>query len=196
MLFDLIGALCSLLSTYYFIRMDNKAWGIGMIATCLNGVLYWYNGIYADMTLESFYFFTMVYGWHKWHSLEKTNYNHAVKQLNYLHAFILLILFCIGFNLIYFILIYFTNSSIPALDAFTTTLSLIAQWLMCHKIMMTWVLWFITDAIYAWIYLTKAIPFHALLMIIYMGMAITGYLFWMREQERRVTHQQLDSEFP
>lgn len=196
MLFDLIGALCSLLSTYYFIRMDNKAWGIGMIATCLNGGLYWYNGIYADMALESFYFFTMAYGWNQWRSHEKTNYNHAIKRLTNAHALILLIVFCIGFKLIYSILIYFTNSSIPTLDAFTTTLSLIAQWLMCHKIMMTWILWFITDAVYAWMYLTKVIPFHALLMIIYMGMAVTGYLFWKREQERRTIHQQLDNEFP
>ena len=196
MFFDLIGALCSLLSTYYFIRMNNKAWGVGMIATGLNGGLYWYHGIYADMALESFYFFTMIYGWYKWHHSEKNNYNQTgpLKQLPYSYALILLILLCTVFALIYSILIYFTHSTIPTLDAFTSTLSLIAQWLMCHKIMITWVLWFITDAFYVWLYLTKNLPFHALLMLVYTGMAMMGYIFWARELERGATRQQLDNE--
>nr|WP_081726626.1 nicotinamide mononucleotide transporter [Legionella oakridgensis] len=56
MFYDLIGAIASLLSTYYFIRQNNKAWAIALLATALNGWLYWQTGIYADMCLESFYF--------------------------------------------------------------------------------------------------------------------------------------------
>ena len=56
MLYDLFSALTSLLSTYYFIRLDIKAWPIGLLATCFNGWLFWQKGIYADMCLESFYF--------------------------------------------------------------------------------------------------------------------------------------------
>ena len=56
MLFDLIGALTSLLSTYFFIRMNNKAWPVGMLATVLNGWLYWYKGIYAEYDLGGLLF--------------------------------------------------------------------------------------------------------------------------------------------
>jgi len=185
MFFDLIGALFSLLSTYYFIRMNNKAWGIGMIATCLNGGLYWYKGIYADMALELFYFFTMIYGWHTWQNNKKNLYNQIItlKKLTFIHWLLLGFLFCSVFTLIYLILVYYTHSSIPALDTLTTTLSLVAQWLMCHKIIMTWVFWFITDTFYVWLYFTKALPFHAILMLIYTGMAVTGYIVWSRTEK-------------
>lgn len=193
MLFDLIGAVCSLLSTYYFIHMDNKAWGIGMIATCLNGGLYWYKGIYADMALESFYFFTMIYGWYQWQHNPRAHVS-SLKQLNKTQALILTLSFSGGFALIYYILIHYTSSTVASLDAFTTTLSLVAQWLMCHKIIITWILWFITDAVYAWLYLSKNLPFHALLMLLYTGMAVIGYLSWARETKRGAIPQPLGNE--
>ncbi|RUR08703.1 nicotinamide riboside transporter PnuC [Legionella sp. km772] len=192
MFFDLISALCSLLSTYYFIRMNNKAWGIGMIATCLNGGLYWYSGIYADMVLEAFYFFTMAYGWYKWQEYEnKGHHTLKLKKLSSAQSVVLLSLFLIIFIFIYATLITLTQSNIPALDALTTTLSLVAQWLMCHKIILAWGFWFITDAFYVWLYLTKNLPFHALLMFIYTGMAVMGYLVWtqaarIKEDESRL----------
>ena len=74
MLFDILGALFSLVSTYFFIRLNNKAWIVGLIATCVNGGLYWYKAIYADMGLELFYFFMMIYGWYKWQATGNNKY--------------------------------------------------------------------------------------------------------------------------
>lgn len=62
MLLDILGAIISLLSTYYFIRLDSKAWLTSLFATCLNAFLYWQKGIYADMILESFYFLALAMG--------------------------------------------------------------------------------------------------------------------------------------
>jgi nicotinamide mononucleotide transporter len=182
MLFDIMGALCSLLSTYYFIRLNKKAWLIGIVATCLNGWLYWQKGIYADMLLEGFYFLSMGYGWFKWQDTANNHSNQPI-QLNQLPIrqwLLLFILFCVVFIIIYALLILFTHSSVAILDATTTALSLVAQWLMCHKIIVTWALWFITDTLYILMYLTKNLPFHCLLMIIYTGMAIIGYRTWER----------------
>lgn len=186
MLFDLVGTLCSLLSTYYFIRLNSKAWIVGIAATCVNGALYWYKGIYADMTLEGFYFFSMGYGWYKWQISTKNYFKHSVLlgQLSTTQWLILFFSCCTLFALIYTILALFTQSTVILLDTLTTTLSLAAQWLMCHKIIGTWILWFLTDALYAWMYLSKSLPFHTFLMIIYTGMAFIGYVSWTRRAPR------------
>jgi nicotinamide mononucleotide transporter len=86
--------------------------------------------------------------------------------------------------LLRYLLETFTHSTVALLDAATTSLSLVAQWLMCHKIIITWVLWFITDVLYAAMYLSKNLPFHSILMIIYTGMAIAGYLVWARRYKK------------
>lgn len=183
MFFDLFGALCSLLSTYFFIRLNKNAWLVGLLATCINGWLYWQKGIYADMVLEAVYFVSMGYGWYLWstgqaHTSNKQliRYHLSLKQWLIL-ATTLVTVFC----LIYAFLRTYTHSTVPILDATTTSLSLVAQWLMCHKIIITWFLWFITDALYAFLYWHKSLPFHALLMIVYTGMAITGYMVWAKQ---------------
>lgn len=156
---------------------------MGLTATLLNGTLYFTKEIYADMGLECFYFISMCYGWHQWQkdTTSQTKTTLTLKFLSFKQWFILGIAFGMIFLIIHYILKNYTHSNIVALDAITTTFSLLAQWLMCHKIIITWFFWFITDAIYAWMYLTKNLPFHTVLMLIYTGMAITGYLYWLRK---------------
>lgn len=190
MLFDTMGALVSLLSTYLFIRLNNKAWLVGMLATCLNGWLYWHKGIYADMFLEIFYFLSMCYGWYLWdnhYSINQGKIPSQGKQLSTKQWVLLPIVLFSIFLTIYYLLKTQTNSNVAFMDAATTALSLMAQWLMCHKIILTWVLWFITDAVYAFMYLSKDLPVHCGLMLIYTGMAITGYWVWAKQRNTKVS---------
>lgn len=187
MFFDLIGALISLISTYYFVRLNNKAWPVGIIATVLNGWLYWRKGIYADMVLELCYFLSMCYGWYKWQQIAPQNRTNTQASLGYLRPLqwvSLCLLLGVVFISTHFLLQNLTHSTVAFLDAATTSVSLVAQWLMCHKIIVTWLLWFITDALYAGMYLSKNLPFHSMLMIIYMGMAIAGYFVWARQYKK------------
>lgn len=186
MLFDLFGACCSLLSTYYFIKLNSKAWAIGLLATIINGWLYWHKGIYADMVLEIAYFLSMGYGWYKWQSTSKNYKNHptGLNQLSASHWALLFLLLSGVFFIVYTLLSTLTASSVAFLDASTTSLSLVAQWLMCQKIITTWLIWFITDALYALLYFGKNLPFHCLLMIIYTGLAVSGFLIWSRASRK------------
>lgn len=198
MFFDLAGATLSLLSTYYFIRLNNKAWLVGIAATCLNGWLYWQQGIYADMMLEVVYFLSMGYGWYRWQRTRqnKTNQQREIGYLNLGQSTGLMVLIMVVFSSIYFSLIVFTKSTVAFLDATTTSLSLIAQGLMCHKIIVTWLLWFITDLLYALMYFNKHLPFHTGLMLVYTGMAVTGYVVWARQSKEssyRVSESDLSS---
>jgi len=190
MLFDLIGAVLSLLSTYYFIRLNNKAWFIGMIATGVNGLLYWQKGIYADMGLEIIYFLSMCYGLYLWKDLGSQNIdkqNTSIQSLTLNHGLFLTLVFGLIFGIIYGLLLNFTQSTVAFMDAFTASISLVAQWLMCHKFIATWVLWLVTDVLYSFMYLGKNLPFHCLLMIIYAGMAVTGYIVWARRSKAALT---------
>ncbi|RAP38315.1 hypothetical protein B1207_00015 [Legionella quinlivanii] len=176
MLLDLLGTLLSLLSTWYFIQMDRKAWIISIFATAINSVLYFSKGIYADTLLEIFYLLNSFYGLLLWN--RTLNSKFKVKWLSFPQATVLLMLTTALYLVIYFLLRQYTDSTVASLDALTTALSIMGQWLMCYKIIYTWLVWFITDAIYAYMYFYKQIPFHAFLMFLYTIMAIAGYLKW------------------
>ncbi|KTD39318.1 Nicotinamide mononucleotide transporter [Legionella nautarum] len=180
MLLDILGTVTSLLSTYYFIRLDNKAWLMTLLATCLNSVLYWQNGIYADMLLELFYFLSTCYGWYLWQ--KPTEQPGNIRKLSKRQWTILLIAVISCFILFSILLSTFTHSNIVLLDALTTSLSLAAQWLICHKALAAWFFWLVTDSIYAYMYFHKQLPFHCLLMLVYTGMAVIGYLTWTKQK--------------
>lgn len=178
--YDLLTTLVSLLSTYYFTRLNLKAWTIGIFATFLNGWLYWEKEIYADMFLQLFYLITLLYGWYQWTTVNTLKTN-TIKFLSFKKTIAL----GFGIGCLYFFILWFlrhyTSSSVAQIDALTTSLSIVAQCLICYKVITTWVIWFIADTLYAGLYFSKNLPSHALLAIFYAGLAIRGYLHWRKE---------------
>lgn len=190
-LYDLFSTLVSLLSTHYFIRLNLKAWPIGILATGLNGWLYWQKGIYADMFLQLFYSISFVYGWYQWSHGSRPK----ARPIELL-SFPKLLFLCLGLATLYLIILCvlkrFSYSTVTEIDALTTSLSLIAQCLMCYKVITTWILWFLADVLYAGLYFNKNLPFHSLLAIIYAGLAMTGYIHWRHEYTHSISTQSRD----
>ena len=183
-LLDLLGAIASLSSTLLFISVNRLAWVITILATLLNGYLYFQKGIYAEMTLEVAYFASAFYGWFAWKMPKKQNHSEITTLSSILQWLTLIVSWSVLYSLLWYVLSHYTNTSVASLDATTTALSLMAQWLMCRKVIVTWALWFITDLIYVYLYFIKALPFHASLALIYTGLAITGYLRWRKYQRQ------------
>ena len=187
-IYDVLGACTSLLSTYYFIRLDTKAWPISLVSTCINSWLYWQKGIYAEMFLESFYFLSICYGWYRWAN-QKQEKSASLIHLTYWRVFFLCLTILALHLIIFNALKSYTHSTVPELDALTTSLSIVAQCLMCYKVIASWVLWFFADALYAFMYSDKNLPFHMLSMFPYLAMAIYGGVKWCKKykSEEHVT---------
>ncbi len=175
---DLLGATTSLSATLLFVSVNRIAWLITIIATLLNGWLYWQQGIYADMALEFAYFASALYGWISWKASDLSQ-SSEIKTISSKQEWLTLLGYLsISYCVLWGFLSSYTHTTVATLDAATTSLSLMAQWLMCRKVITTWILWFITDAIYAYLYYIKSLPFHVVLVLIYLGLALTGYFRW------------------
>lgn len=180
---DQLGALLALLATYCLVKNQVIAWPISLLATVISLFLYYQVGLYGDAGLAVFYFFSALYGWYAWTHVGNTqivtrSITHITRQhFNYLLGFSV-----VSTALVYSCLVYYTDSDVAFFDATTTVLSLGAQWLMCRKIIQTWILWFIVDAINIGLFIYKGIPYHALLMMVYLFMAIAGYLNWQKNR--------------
>ena len=175
---DFIGASLSLISTYYFTQAKRIAWLIGIAAIVLNIFLYAQKGIYGHLLLEGIYFISMIIGIIQWSQGTTKNKVLAIRSLRLKEAcFYSIFAFCVILLLAQG-LIRFTNSDIPYWDATTTVLCLLAQWLLCLKVIHCWILWFIVDAMVATLQLYKGIPFHSAIHWMYLIMAIMGYYRW------------------
>jgi nicotinamide mononucleotide transporter len=175
---DALGTTVSLLSTFFYTRQSRLAWPAGLVATMINGYLFWRKGIYGDLTIELLYTCTMAYGWYLWSQSNATTTSGNFIQLTWKQWMFLTAASLFLYSLIWFLLTSFTHSTVAKLDALTTTLSLLAQLLMCYKIIATWVVWLIVDGLYVMLYSTKQLPFHVALMLIYLAMAVWGLHYW------------------
>ena len=82
---------------------------------------------------------------------------------------------------IYWILVRFTDSTVPVCDSFTTALSMVALWALAQKYAEQWLLWLVVDAVCTVLYIYKQIPFTACLYGFYTVRAVLGYRQWLRK---------------
>jgi nicotinamide mononucleotide transporter len=86
---------------------------------------------------------------------------------------------------IYWLLVTFTNSTVPLADSFTTALSLVGIWALAHKYLEQWFVWIAVDIVTCVLYFYKEIPFKASLYALYVIIAILGFFKWRREMEAK-----------
>lgn len=94
-----------------------------------------------------------------------------------------LILRTLGFFLLawaatYYVLVTYTNSTVPLLDAFTNALSFVGLWALARKYVEQWLFWIAVDVVCCYLYVVKGIPFKAGLYGLYVVIAVLGYIKW------------------
>jgi nicotinamide mononucleotide transporter len=79
-----------------------------------------------------------------------------------------------------------TDASVPYFDAFTTTLSVIAQFQLTRKILENWTLWIVADVVYIGVYSYKDLYWTAGLYVVFLILCVKGYRDWAHNQHGAV----------
>jgi nicotinamide mononucleotide transporter len=177
------GAVCVL-----FV-VDQNIWNfpVGIANNVFFIILFLSSRLYGDMALQIVYIFLGIIGWRQW------IYGGANRtELHVCRASMkeLLIIGCVSAAATAGLRVYFVriHDSAPLLDALTTVLSLIAQYLLNGKRIENWFVWIIADAIYVGLYLQKGLFLTAVLYAVFIGMCIAGLLSW-RKEGRRISEE-------
>ena len=154
-------------------------WVVGIIMPALDIWLYWSHGLYGDAGMAVYYTLAAVYGYAVWtwgkNSEAKGLPITYMKKSLYLPT---LVCFLLAWAATYYILVTFTNSTVPLQDSFTNALSFVGLWALARKYIEQWFFWIIVDAVCCYLYVVKGIPFKALLYGLYVVIAIAGYRKW------------------
>lgn len=140
--------------------------------------------LYADMTLQVFFFILSIYGWVIWMTKRGEAAVRPTRLWNEKLAALLggfIVIFTTVWGLV---LDVYTDASIPYLDAFIATLSLTAQFLLSYKILQNWYFWILVDVLSIGMYFYKELYTTSFLYVIFLGIAIMGLVDWKREYAR------------
>lgn len=180
-LVDLTGAMLWLISGYFYIKERPVAWLISLMAIPCDATMDIIIGVYGDLFLQFIYFVLLIYGWYVWRYGNEAEDELPILRMTLSQFYFYAVLSSIVVTLIWMGLNDFTDSQIPLMDATVTCLSLVAQWLMCRKIIESWILWVFVDVVYIVIYMSKSMPFHGLMSLVDACVCVVGYIYWVRE---------------
>ena len=182
---ELFGLTIGLLYLYLEYKANIWLWPVGVIMPIVYIVIFYQNKFYADMTFNVYYLFASIYGWYIWaKSLEETDQG-LISHLPKRYIAGLIATFVAIFAVIAFLLINFTDSEVPYGDSFTTTLSILAMWMLAHKYIEQWLLWIVVNAVTAVLYYSKELNITVVLFVVNFVVSILGYMKWKRMMEQQ-----------
>jgi nicotinamide mononucleotide transporter len=181
---EVIGVITGLICVYLAAVNNILNWPIAMISVGVYIFIFFNARLYADMGLQ-FYFMAMnIYGWYYWSRKPATEQKTPValvtkKELVFSFIAVIAATYILGSILRY------TPASYPYIDSFCTACSLVAQVFLARKILENWLLWIFVDIIYVGIYIFKGLHLTAVMYVIYVGIALMGYIDWKKDYKKQ-----------
>ena len=161
---DILTTILGLIYIWLEYRAHIALWVIGVIMPALDIVLYWQHGLYGDAGMACYYTFAALYGFYVW-KFVKTRKKKEPLPIIFMPRR-------------QYVLVTWTDSTVPLLDSFTNALSFVGLWALARKYVEQWVFWMVVDGVCTFLYIKKGIPFKAMLYGLYVVIAIAGYLKW------------------
>jgi len=179
---ELSGALISLVYLFFSYKQIIWLWPFGLLSAIFYIWIYYFSGFYADMSLQIYYVFVSIYGWYHWTSGKSGSQKPLLKvsQINRRSMVVLTFVFGLLWLIISQVLIHYTDSQVPVMDALTTAGGIVATWMLARKVLEHWLLWVVIDLISMGLYLYKELYATAILFLIYSIVAIAGYQAWKK----------------
>jgi nicotinamide mononucleotide transporter len=177
---ELVAVVFGIVSVYLSTRQNILSWPTAIVNVSLFFFLFMRAGLYSDTGLQVVYLVLSIYGWYQW---LYGGADHGTLKVSRTSARTWVTLAGIG-AATWFLLSTITKrlpgTALPHLDAATTTVSLIAQWMMTRKLLENWVLWVMVDVVYVGMFIYKELYLTAFNYAVYLVIAAMGFFAWRR----------------
>ncbi|MGM0611922.1 MAG: nicotinamide riboside transporter PnuC [Bacteroidota bacterium] len=181
---ELLAMALGLVSIVLQIKQNLWLWPVNIVMVSLYIIVYIDARLYADMSLQVYYLVMSGYGWFYWLYGRKKRTDQkqvpVTRTRKKVWPFLILATILL-FVIISYILINHTNSDVPYLDAFTTSLSFVATWMLARKLIENWIIWIVVDAVSVGLYIFKGLFPTTILFIVLTILAFKGYHEWKKE---------------
>jgi nicotinamide mononucleotide transporter len=191
---EFFGTLFTIWCVWLTAKAKVLSWPVGIIGTVLYLFLFYQIQLYSDLFEQIYFLLTGIWGWWMWlhpRTASETDHKQHLKislngqKENIIYLLLLIIgtafLTYITKNLNIWLPQYFSEpAAFPFLDAFTTSMSFLAQWLLMKKKIESWILWILVDAIGIGLYWSKGVKFVSIEYLLFFFLAIFGLVGWLK----------------
>lgn len=178
---ELTAAVFTVSCVLLTVRRSVWSWPVGIIGVVMYAYVFFDVKMYADLGLQCVFLVQSVWGWVKWSgSTGEGEYTIApghIEKLTLIHS---VVIFIITYVFILLTLLRLTDASIPYVDSYLTTSSLLATWMLGRRYIENWYIWIQADIVYIISFLYKGMTVSAGLYFVLGMMAVGGLIEWNR----------------
>jgi len=154
-------------------------WWVGMVACVLFGWVFFEARLYADVTLQLFFFATNAVGWWSWAGGRRAE----PLPIRRTPARDLLAMLAAGLGVTLgygWLLHRFTNAYAPFVDSTVLAFSVLAQLLLMRRKLEAWWFWLLVNTICVPLYLARGLTLTAVLFAAFWVNALVALVRWRR----------------
>ena len=178
---EVLGFVTGVLTVWLVVRQHIANWAVGIVNVVVLGLIFLDGGLYADASLQIVYVVLGLYGWWAWLYGGENRTERLVQRTSRGEWAGVAVGIVAATGVMTWVLVSFTESTVPFWDALTTALSLAATYGQCRKLVESWVLWITVDLIYVPLYAYKGLYLTGALYVIFLGLCVAGLRAWRRD---------------
>ena len=180
-LLELTGTVFGITGVWLTVKKNSWCFPTGIVNVTLYAWLFYQSKLYADALLQLVYIALLIYGWYVWTRGKNTENPLPVSRTSIKMMMLFFLSICLATAGIGTFFRYNTDASLPYVDSLTTSMSLVAQWMVAKKKIENWLVWIVADVIYISMYITKHLYLTSLLYFIFIILAVIGWQQWKKD---------------
>ena len=178
---EIIAVIFGLLSVWYAKKVNILVFPTGIISVVIYMYICFGAKLYADAGINFVYFVMSIYGWYAWTRVGEQKKERPISMCSKKEHIINIFMFVFFFLILNYILKNYTDSNVPVWDSFTTSIFIVAMWLMAIKKVENWIYWIIADVISIPLYFYKGLVFTSFQFTVFLIIAVLGYIEWKKQ---------------
>ncbi|MBL6950836.1 MAG: nicotinamide mononucleotide transporter [Bacteroidales bacterium] len=184
---EIFAVLCGLASVWFMKKENILVYPLGIINVLIYVYICFISKLYAYAGINVFYAVMSAYGWYNWLRKNEKDEQIYISRLKLPGILLYAALIIAFFSLLQFLLDRYTDSEIPSWDALTTSIYIIAMWLLAQKKIEHWLLWIAGDIISIGMFIWLNLYFSAFQFVVFTVIAVFGFVEWRKKYEGRGT---------
>lgn len=184
---EIVAAALSAVAVALTARQHIWNFPLGIVSCLLYIIVFGKAKLYSDAGLQVFFICVCAWDWNQWARGGRGGEDLRVLRTPVATWGILGLVFVVGTLLQGFLVHRYTDAAAPYIDAGIFWASVGAQWMIGRKYIENWLIWIAVDVVATVLYWSRGLPVTSVLYAIFCGIAVWGWVEWLRSQRVQPT---------
>jgi len=183
---EIIATITGIIAVGLQAKEKILAWPFAIVSVAILAYIFFFQKLYSDFGLHVIYIFLNIYGWVIWSSRGGEEEVTPTLIMSWNQIGVASFITIVGTAVLGYLMDTKTDADVPYFDAFTTSGSLVAQFLLAKKYLENWSFWIVVDLVAIPLYIYKELYVVAFLFVVYLVICVYGYKSWKINNEKLI----------